>query len=244
MAAAGEPPKARRQVVVFANPEKQGHKKSQDPYIPATPFRMVLAGPPGAGKRSTFLNILANLEEAPSRIIAIHGDPDTKEYEGVVTEDVRGVDGIPDIDEMIGKEGTDRDKHKLVIIDEIPWSKLPKETMSKFERLFNHVSTHASTSIVLMFQQLVAIPNSVRRAADHFILFKNIDTQAAGDLAMRVGLGREAIQEIMGSRSKGNAKTGIVRDKHDSLWLDTTASPEDPWRMRLNLWTPILPRVD
>ena len=247
-----------RKLVVYANPEKKGHGPSKDPFIPAPPFRMVMVGPPGCGKRSAVMNIVANLEKPPKKIVVIHGDPSTIEYQGV-TDDVRGPTGVPTIEEMRGsvpekEEGKEEDssdsededpfaeQHKLVIVDEIPWHSLKRETLGKFERLFNHVSTHANTSVILCFQQLVAIPPGVRRAIDHALLFKHIDLPAADNLAQRVGLSRKALQEIMGADRSGNP--GIVREKHDSLWIDLTAQPEDPWRMRLNLWTPILPRVD
>ena len=255
------PPK-KKSLLVFKNPEKAGHTPSSDPFIPAVPFRMVLAGPPGAGKRSQMLNIIANLERKPVKIIVIHGDPDTVEYRGI-TDDVRGPDEVPTLAEMTGEPGPDakatdktsfdRDDHKLVIIDEIPWHSLKKDVMSTFERLLNHISTHATTSVMLAFQQLVAVPPSVRRAMDHVLLFKNADMPAASGLAERVGMSYEALAEIMGAGKRGRRgkagetvadRQGIVRDKHDSLWIDLTANPEDEHRLRLNLWTPIHRRQD
>lgn len=228
----------RRTIVAYANPEKQGHGASQDPFVPAPPARVLLVGPPGVGKRSVLLNLLAAMSEEkenrPTRIIVIHADGETVEYEGVADE-VRGPDGCPTLEEMTADDVGGRDAHKVVIVDEIPWHNLSKASMSKFERLVNFVSTHATTSVFLCFQQLVAIPTAIRRAFSHNVLFKGVDLPAASGLAERVGMSREAIRELLHE---------ILRDKHDSLMIDLTANPEDPHRLRLNLWTPILPRKD
>lgn len=232
----GRAPQSRR-MVIYRNPEKLTHGAgSTDPFVPSTPTRMLFVGPPGCGKRSALLNVLASFDQRPSRIIVIHGaaGDGTTEYRGI-TKEVRPPEDIPSFDELVGKAGEDRDDHKVVIVDEIAWGNLSKPVMSEFERLMNHRSTHANTSLLVCSQQMTSIPAKIRRGFQHYVIFKSVDLREVSDLALRVGLKKEMLLELM---------RDILQDKHDSLWIDTTADPDSDQRLRLNLWTPIRPRVD
>lgn len=221
-----------KQLYVFENPEKQTHRQSEDPMLPDWPFRMLLVGPPGSGKRSTLLCILANLAKMPDRVSVFHLDPETEEYDVLDREDsplqVYGPEDPPTFEDF------DRAERNLLIVDEVDINALEKKHRSSVERMFGHGSTHRNTAIALCFQSWHKIPPAIRRACTHYILFKSSDKVELAQIALRAGVPKEDLVDIM---------TNILRDPHDSLWIDLTKNPEDPLRLRLNLWTPVTRRL-
>src|SRR4051812_36553491 len=84
-AAAGPRPPAGRgagRMLIFKNPDKVGGGASgREDWLPTWPFRMLLTGPPASGKRNALLNVVTRLDPPPDRIIVVHLDKDTKEYD-------------------------------------------------------------------------------------------------------------------------------------------------------------------
>lgn len=82
--------KSDRSLLIFDNPEKMNHRPSgSHECLPMWPFRWLLTGPPGSGKRNIYLNIIFRLDPPPSAIHIIHYDPNTIELE--ILEDL----GVP-----------------------------------------------------------------------------------------------------------------------------------------------------
>lgn len=228
------PPKARapgkaksHSLLVFSNPEKEAHEASDDPLVPDWPFRMLLCGPPNSGKRSTLLCILSHLEQWPDKTSVLHLDPETIEYADL-SPAIYGPDDPPNFEDF------DRGERNLLIVDEVDINSLKKQAQSDVERLFGHGSTHRNTSIALCFQTFHKIPPAIRRACQHYILFKSCDKSELAQIALRAGVPKEDLLEMMGH---------ILKDPHDSLWIDLTKAPDSPLRFRLNLWTPITRRL-
>lgn len=69
-------------LLVFDNPDKTGVRPSGDgPFMPSWPFRLLLNGPPGSGKRNMLMNVVFRLDPPPSAVHICHYDSDTIEYD-------------------------------------------------------------------------------------------------------------------------------------------------------------------
>lgn len=79
-----------RSLLLFDNPDKKATRPSgDDPALPKWPFRLLLAGPPGVGKRNMILNVIFRLDPPPTSFHIVHYDTDTPEYK--ILEDL----GVP-----------------------------------------------------------------------------------------------------------------------------------------------------
>jgi len=261
-------------LLVFSNPDKLRHRTSGlGEFMPDWPFRLLLAGPPGVGKRNLALNLAFRLEPPPSAIHIAHYDPHTREYDELETlgapiyfygpedlptiENIAAPDPPPVGDSDMQAETSQADpsvsatpeelaeaeeeaeakatlssalgESPLVIFDEITKDILPAAQASRLERLLNYGSTHKNTSVITSIQDITNIPPKSRRAFDHFALWKQPDDGGVTLAANRVGVPPDLLRELF----------GLCYDKHDSIWVDTHRSPEDPYRFRLNWLTPI-----
>jgi DNA polymerase III delta prime subunit len=222
--------------------------------MPAWPFRLLLAGPPGVGKRNMLLNLIFRLEPPPTAIHIVHCDPETPEYEELETLGVPmyywAADDFPSVDEISAPEpapvgeqvaaepdedlvgdvatGAEGDA-PLVILDEITTEMLNLEGRSRLERLMNFGSTHRNASVCYSIQAVTNVPPKARRAFNQFCLWKQPDEQASTMAATRAGVPPAMLQELF----------GLCQDRHDSIWIDCDQHPDSPWRFRLNFLTPI-----
>ena len=256
--AAVTPPDHRR-LLIFDNPEKKGHRRA-GPHeaAPDWPFRLLLAGPPGSGKRNLLLNLIFQLlEPPPSAIHVVHYDPDTIEYNtledlGVpiyyydpkdfITSDNLETPEDPRIGEHSASSSASDSEDPLaapisgdwgacplVIIDEVTDDALPPESKHRLERLLNYCSTHRNTSVIYSIQSALSLPPRARRAFDHFCLWPQPDRSASTMAATRAGIPPGMLQELF----------GLCTDKHDSIWIDCSRGQDDPYRYRLNMLWPI-----
>lgn len=225
-------------ILVFKNPDKNDHKKAKDPLLPGPePWRMCVVGPPSSGKRVQILNIILRLPKFFDRIVIIHLDESTTEWNDLNASSAKGCDTEIEIftpDETPGFEDFSGSISNLMVIDEVNFSAMSKKKMAVIERLFGYASSHKNLSIVLCYQNFQPIPVTIRRLCNHFILFKNVDANQLTHIANRIAAPVEDLREIMGT---------ILKSPHDSLWVDTTKELGSPYRYRLNLWTPIIRRI-
>lgn len=212
---------------VFANPDKEAGPEDEgaDPLMPKWPFRLAVVGPPGCGKRCAALNIVTRLDPWPERILLLHLDSETSEWDELAPEKFAP-------DEPPSFEDLERGGRTLLIVDEVDLGLLDRKNAGTVERLFGYGSTHRGTSIVLCYQTFHRIPPAVRRACSHVILFRSVDAAERSAIAVRVGCPREELAELF----------GLLRSHHDSVMIALDEPPESPKRYRLNLWTPILRR--
>ena len=253
------PPLDQRRILIFDNPEKKGHRRA-GPHeaAPNWPFRLLLAGPPGSGKRNLLLNLIFQLlEPPPSAIHIVHYDPDTIEYETledlgvpiyyydpkdfICSENLENPEdprigehsassSASDSEDLLAEPVSgDWGSSPLVIIDEVTDDTLPPESKHRLERLLNYCSTHRNTSVIYSIQSALSLPPRARRAFDHFCLWPQPDRSASTMAATRAGIPPGMLQELF----------GLCKDKHDSIWVDCSRGQDDAYRYRLNMLWPV-----
>lgn len=256
-AAAAAAPVNHRRLLIFDNPEKKGHRPA-GPHeaAPNWPFRLLLSGPPGSGKRNLYLNLIFQLlEPPPSAIHIIHFDPHTIELQELETLGVPmyyyDAKDFPTVENLMDPEPPRIGEHQassasgedpleepvpgnygecpLVIIDECTDETLPLESRCRLERLLNYGSTHHNTSVICSIQSLLSIPPRARRAFDHYALWPQSDRTVNKMAALRAGIPGDLLQELF----------QLCEGRHDSIWIDTSRPLDDPYRFRLNMLWPI-----
>jgi hypothetical protein len=122
---------------VFENPDKTASVHGATPQLLSFPWRRVIVGPPGSGKRVLLLNQLMRCPEKPS-VTVLHLDANTLEYNGIA-------------DRLFDAMKNDFDFHdldvpgaKVVVLGEVPWTRLPKDRLEKLTTLFRY-ATHKNT---------------------------------------------------------------------------------------------------
>jgi hypothetical protein len=219
-------------ILVFDNPDKKmnGAPGGLAEWLPCYPFRMLLVGPPGCGKRNTLLNCVMRLDPPPADIKVLHLDPETREYEvlrALVKEDGEFEYYTPDEPPSFAELGGD--KRTLVVIDETPTQTMNKQALSELDRLMAYGSTHKNTAVIFSYQNLTSISPSLRRSFNYFVLFPCVDSQVVTLAAHRVGVEPGELFDLL----------TLCRHSHDSICIDATRPPDSIWRYRLNLLFPI-----
>lgn len=212
--------------LLFKNPEKGGARRSTNPLIPDWPWRGIWIGPPNSGKRNSLLTLIAHLTPFPRRIVLIHLDPNSTEYDELEVERY-SPEEPPAIDEF------DREEPCLLIVDEVDIASMPKKTQAEFSRLFFHTSSHYNTSAALCYQEFHRVPPNIRHAMQLYTIFKSVDRNEIGAIERKVSMPKQHLLDIA---------ENILRYQHDSVTIDTQKPVDDPMRLRLNLFTPILRR--
>lgn len=205
---------------IFKNRDKGFVWKSSDPLVPSSSDRFCISGPPGCGKRVALMNILCRLDDWPDRIVVVHLDDKTKEYDELHPE-LLSIEEMPDPTDFF-----DAEESNILIIDECDLSALKDTELSQVERLFSYTATHRNLIIFLIYQQLTRIPARVRRACNNYIVFKTTNLEELGTVARRVGCNLTDFKNLM----------NLCTDKHDSVWIDMTKPMEAKGHYRLNLW--------
>lgn len=143
-----------KKLIVMKNKDKAFHEKwsaSRDMLNFPHPFRCVMSGPPNSGKTNAILNICARVQNdgpAFEKIIVVHQDCDmSAEYTDL---DVEMQDVIPGTDEH-----TENDIKTLIILDDIDFSTLNKESKKNLDRLVGYDSTHKNISVIITSRHLL-----------------------------------------------------------------------------------------
>ena len=193
--------------------------------LPGFPSRIMLAGPPGSGKRNMLLHLLFKMRAKPFQTITVcHSDENTTEYDLLSDQPnykLRGYsqEGLP------GKDDFDLKKRNLLILDELPFLEMNRKQRSELERLFNHVSTHRSVTIVIMSQNLFDVSASIRRSLTHIVLWPSPIQTAVQALSRMLGIQLAPIFK------------SVCTERHDSLTIDFTG---DGPRIRKNWFEPVI----
>ena len=203
-------------LVVMPNADKDWHEhwfKTRNLLNKPHPFRAIITGPPGSGKTLIIQNMVSRAQPPFERVIVLHADPEqTREYAGINAE---MMNIIPAPDSWDGEQKT------LCIIDDLEIRQLPKEQKRNLERLFSYVSTHRNVSIIMTSQDAFNIAPNIRRSANIFILFKIRDVDSLMTIARKIGIPKQMMRDLM----------KLLKKKHDSLWLDTTAGSPIPFAL-------------
>lgn len=197
---------------IHVNPDKKAHDKARGdrPHIfPLHPFRAVLISPPGGGKRQTTLEIIGRHPKAFDTITVMHHAPTTTVEYDVLGENVKmiGEDDLPDVTFW------DRDLRNLLVIDEINISDKKPAYKKRFDRLFNYASTHHSLSIIYQLQDAFSSPVSVRRACNHWLIWRASDAFVVNNLGRRLGI-----------KNMADIFKDLDFGAHDHLWVDLSGN--------------------
>ena len=179
------------------------------------PWRGIFIGLPSSGKSTYIKNIIIRSKPHFQEIIVSGFDNDnSKEWDDGIT--VKFISGIPD------PKGFDRNKKRLLIIEDLDVSLLKPVDKSNLNRLFGYTSSHCNLSIALTAQNPFDVKPSIRRMANLFVLFKNHDMNSLILLASRTGLKAKHMVVLMSQ---------ILINPHDSLTIDLQRGSPSQYRI-------------
>ena len=145
---------------------------------------------------------------------------DTKEYDDIDLEYLDNV--IPTIDEF------DTTKKNLLIIEDIDYKNMNRNTKSILDRHMGTNSTHKNISIRMTCQDSFSIPPSIRRMCSVLCLWKGHDLNALTIMSNRFGIKTKDLKYFFEK---------IATGKHDFIVIDTHR--EGKFRIRKNFFEPI-----
>ena len=178
------------------------------------PFRSCFTGPPSSGKSTAIKNIIIRAKPEFEEILVVHLDFEgTTEWDDC---DAEMLDQIPEPTDF------DRETKRLLIIEDLNLSDLPKDDKNKLNRLFGYTSSHCNLSIAITCQNAFDMNASLRRMCSLFVIFKQPDVNALITLASRTGLKSQHMLYIM---------SRLLKNQHDSLWIDMKSNSPAPYRI-------------
>jgi len=223
---------------VFSNEDKdtwmryENWKTKYDPSDPSTivniPIsRMLVIGLSGSGKSNWIKNVIAHQDPEYDKIIIVHHDIKTKEYNQILGgDDVILTDQIPGLDMF-----EDECKY-LCVFDDVYTSKLPKEDEKRFNKLVTYVSTHRQCQVIVSIQEYTLVPCAIRRNFNIFCIYKVYDQMSQKLLTKKLGLSNEGLYKVFSGHNP------IIKNKHDFLMYDML--PDAPLsKFRINGIIPI-----
>ena len=179
------------------------------------PWRGVFCGLPSSGKSTYIKNIIIRTQPHFEEIIVSGFDNEnSKEWDDKLK--VKFISGIPD------PKSFNRDKKRLLIIEDLDVNQLKPADKSNLNRLFGYTSSHCNLSIALTCQNPFDVKPSIRRMANLFILFKNHDMNSLITLASRTGIKAKHMVVIMSQ---------LLTNPHDSLTIDIQRNSPATYRI-------------
>jgi hypothetical protein len=169
---------------------------------------MLMAGPVSCGKRNLTLNVVYNIVPKPERVILIHMDSDSREYNGVATE-IHGPGSdfsfasLAKCDGSGSGSGSGSGEKKamprtLVVIDELDIAKMKQSERQPLLDLLRYGSSHRSTSVIICFQLFSRASLDVRRLVSAVTIWPGLDAREYNLLAMQYGLDVTELRELLG----------------------------------------------
>jgi len=244
-------------IFIYDNPDKKSRVRlGRDEFMPLSSSRLLISGPPNVGKRNTIYNIIHRMVPKPSHCHIVHCDPYTTEYDSIaqlgIPISMYSPEDFPDLSNILNPNGDEEEEEKkdddksdneikedhnakpldfpLVIVDEVTTDILGKENISKFERLVNYICTHKNTCCIVSIQSIMNLPPKIRRAFNHYGLWKQSDNNLNTLVANRAGIKKEVLEDLF----------LLCKDKHDFIWIDLDSPIDSQWRYRLNWIYPIM----
>jgi hypothetical protein len=189
------------------------------------PFRIILASAgPNKGKTNTIKNIIIRQEPQFDQIFLIHcAVSSTREYEDL---DVLTLKEIPDPND---DSVFDVEKKNLLILEDIAYDNLTKKQKSNLDRSLGYVSTHKNLSIMATCQDFFAIPPSMRKLVNVYIIWKADDLDSLEIIRRRVGIPKKKWDYIFETLIKDEDDG---KEIPDSFWIDNTRN--SPAKYRIN----------
>lgn len=187
-------------------------------------YALIAVGLPHSGKSCLFKNIIIRANPPFSKIVVIHYDPNTTEYDDL--DNVEILTEIPGVEYFLSKE-----KRTLVILDDINLE-MSKEQKGVLDRLFGYVCSHLGVSVMMSSQDAFRLPPIVRRCANIFVFWKIHDLDSLSCLGRKIGMKTDDFKYIFDN---------FLKKRHDHLMIDMTKNT--PYPMRINSYQ-ILERND
>lgn len=234
---------------LFDNDDKDEWMKTENwkcKYNPSNPAsilnipisRMLLLGPSGVGKTNVIKNFIAHQTPEYDRILCIHHDENTREYDDVKGPDFTLTTEIPPVsyfDEEDESEDEGMLKH-LVILDDVFTKKLSREGEKNFNKLITYCSTHRYCQVIVSVQDYTMVAPDIRRNINIFCLWKIHDKISQKLLTKKLGLSDIGLYKIF------SGSDPIIKNKHDFLMYDML--PNAPLsKFRINGIIPINPET-
>lgn len=195
-------------------------------------FKLLLIGPPNCGKSTLSKNIVIHQRPHFDEVFVAHADCElTREYDDLEPDAMFSEipsldfwDSLPtEIDDPITKKT--RPIKRLIIIDDIEFTKAPKARLQNIALLFRYISSHKGVSVILGHQSFFDLPPLVKKMTDIFVIWK---PRARSELAIienRVGMDKGELLDLFNKHCK---------DARDSICVDHTRGSPAP--LRLNIW--------
>ena len=219
-------------IIPIKNPDKSGHeewtaRRVKDLANFPSPHQVVLAGGMNSGKTLCIKTLILHQRPMYDRIILIHGDEKTLEYDDL---------DIPDEDKFTDRDfptldffqEKDRDEKWAVVIEECHFSNQNEKELSMLAR---YISTHYNVSIYLSYQNFTDIPKIFRRTCNVFILWPCRDKFQEQVVEKRIGLKKGQLSNMFEQ---------LCTKKYDSLTFDYTKNTPAP--IRLNIFDKVIPK--
>jgi hypothetical protein len=199
------------------------------------PFRMLLIGPPNCGKSTLAKNIVINQRPYFDEVYVAHADCElTKEYDDlepdVMFSEIPSLeywDSLPEY-RSADENGNEKRIKRLLIIDDIEFTKCSKQRLQNIALLFRYISSHKGISVILGHQSFFDLPPLVKKMSDIFVLWKPRSRTELGVIENRVGLEKGHLLKLFNDYCK---------DPRDSICIDHIRGSPSP--IRLNIWAPI-----
>jgi len=135
-------------IIPFKNPDKEFQElPTDDLFFMPHSSRIIIYGLPSCGKTTLLLNLV--LHQKFDRIIIVHNDMNTKEYEQL---DAEYFDEVPDPNDE--ELALDPEEKNLIIFEDLYYKALPKQQRKWLTDYFTTYSTHRSISVYLTCQDL------------------------------------------------------------------------------------------
>ena len=193
-------------IIPFKNPDKEFQESATDDllFMPHS-SRVLYYGGHSTGKTTAILNTI--LHQNFDRIIVVHNDMNTKEYENI---DCEYYDEVPDPnDEELNLDSSEKTR---MIFEDLFYKSLPKIERKWLTDYFTTFSTHRSISVYLSCQDLFhQVPTNIRRCCNVFVTFKNSDMNNLRNICAVLNLDYKDIKFIFEKYMTG---------KYDNLIID------------------------
>lgn len=257
-------PPALARLLIFDNPEKKGHRRGgPSEAAPDWPFRLLLSGPPGSGKRNMLLNLIFQLlQPPPSAVHIVHYDPDTVEYTELETLGVPiyyySASDFPTAENLSAPEEPIIGEHSGSSCSgdepgDEPGDELDDECVNEYG---------ASPLVIIDECTDATLPPESRHRLERLLNYCSTHRNTAVICSIQSALSlppraRRAFDHYalwpQPDKSASNMAAtragippgmlqelfGLCESRHDCIWIDTTRNQDDPYRYRLNMLWPI-----
>lgn len=217
-------------IVSFKNDDKGFHEHYYAGRSPANipkPFIMTVSGKPNTGKSNTVKNI----------IVAIQGSEHKKEHFDEIyvchgaaeeTSEWDILDPTEIFSEIPSYTDFDAKKKKLIVFDDIDFSKISKDDLKKISQLVRFGASHFNINQIYVNQNYFKIPSVIRQNSNCFVVYRPDSRDELTTIGRRLNLDKHSIRQVFD-----------IHCQHfrDFLFVDLTCSA--PHKYYKNLFEPI-----